>query len=714
MKKKVNIYKNRKIRIYNDQFPKISVIIPNYNYQDFIIERIDSILFQTLPVYEIIVLDDCSTDNSVDIISKKIDSIKEKYPEINIKLVKNKKNSGSVFAQWKKGLSLIKGDYFWIAEADDSCDSEFLEKLFHPFKKDSNLLISYCDSLRIDENNVITHKSCKDLIDIYNCRKWNSSYINDGINEIINSLSYNNTIINVSSVLWKNSKIYNDIFESAKKFNVAGDWYIYCEVLKHGNISYTVSTLNYFRKHSKSVSTIVKKNKEYSEIFEIQESVRKEFNLPKDIVNKQVIRRRMMGFVENDNNKGQKASVAWFVPALLKGSGGHRTIFQNINSLIEAGYKCDVYVGDDESVPCNYLKKSIDEFYGPTNADVYAGWNLVKDYDVVVATAYNTVPPVVKCSCKKKLYFVQDYEPYFFPMGDLYIEAENTYKNDISVISIGKWLSSKMKNEFNLNASFFNFCADLNVYKKLDNIEKEKAICFIFQPNKPRRCDKIAINALKIVKEIEPDVKIYLYGSNGFSISNLDYEMLGIIPIDKCNELYNKCLVGLCMSSSNPSRIPFEMMAAGLPVVELYRENNLYDLPSDGCLLSDATSEAVASALLEVIKNKKLRNELSSNGIKYMKNFPLEYGYNQFVSLFEQFINSNKFSNIDANIIYDKPMFLPTKEVLNVSSRLNLNSSVSATGKVTVLTNESFVRKLARKIIPLKLRKKIKYFVKKS
>lgn len=60
---------------------------------------------------------------------------------------------------------------------------------------------------------------------------------------------------------------------------------------------------------------------------------------------------------------------------------------------------------------------------------------------------------------------------------------------------------------------------------------------------------------------------------------------LNIIPIKECNELYNKCKVGICMSASNPSRIPFEMMSAGLPVVELYKENNIYDLPDEGVLL---------------------------------------------------------------------------------------------------------------------------------
>ena len=155
----LNIYEMNYEKINSSNNKKVSVIIPNYNYQDYIIERIDSVIRQTYPIYELIILDDKSTDKSVDIINEKLKTIKD----IKTKLIINDKNSGCVFKQWKKGINSIQGDYFWIAEADDSSDPRFLEEAMKGFEKDKNVVISYTESARMDENNKITHLDSKDL-----------------------------------------------------------------------------------------------------------------------------------------------------------------------------------------------------------------------------------------------------------------------------------------------------------------------------------------------------------------------------------------------------------------------------------------------------------------------------------------------------------------------------------------------------------------------
>src|ERR1700722_2974587 len=102
--------------------PKVSVIIPNYNHAPYLRQRIDTVLGQTLQDFELILMDDCSTDDSRSIIAEYAND-----PRIRIEL--NKKNSGGTFKQWKKGIALAQGEYVWIAESDDYSDRRFLEKL---------------------------------------------------------------------------------------------------------------------------------------------------------------------------------------------------------------------------------------------------------------------------------------------------------------------------------------------------------------------------------------------------------------------------------------------------------------------------------------------------------------------------------------------------------------------------------------------------------
>ena len=107
-------------------YKKISVIIPNYNYEKYLPDRIKSILNQTYPLYELIFLDDASTDHSVSTFKKSLS--KENKTHLKIQQIINDKNSGSVFKQWIKGVSQRTGDYIWIAEADDLCDKTFYKR----------------------------------------------------------------------------------------------------------------------------------------------------------------------------------------------------------------------------------------------------------------------------------------------------------------------------------------------------------------------------------------------------------------------------------------------------------------------------------------------------------------------------------------------------------------------------------------------------------
>lgn len=370
----------------------------------------------------------------------------------------------------------------------------------------------------------------------------------------------------------------------------------------------------------------------------------------------------------DDEYVSTKKKIAWIIPYPIKGSGGHRTIVQNANALVKEGYECDLYIDEDFISTAEGMKKKIIEYFDECLCGVYIGVKLRKQYDLVFAThAILTTDYTQTCECENKGYFIQDFEPWFMPMGDLYLSMERSYKYNFKGASIGRWLANKIKTEYGSEVKYFNFCADLNVYKPLKTVEKENAVCFIFQPEKPRRCYELGLKALKLVKELRPDIKVYLYGSSTEYNPGFECKNLHIIPITECNKLYNKCKAGLCISASNPSRIPFEMMAAGLPVVDLYRENNLYDMPEDGVLLADSTPEAIATALIKIIDDNAFATKMSKNGIKFMKNYPLEKGYTQFLEIVSSMFDKNYKNTEPIEKIYTKGPVLPSEEVMKVS-----------------------------------------------
>lgn len=232
--------------------PQVSVIIPNYNHAPFLVQRIDSVLNQTFHDFEVIILDDCSPDNSREIIEKY-----RNHPKV-VHIEYNTTNSGSTFKQWNKGINLAKGEYIWIAESDDWADESFLEVLIKPFFEYENLGISYCNSYQIDKNgNMIG-----DFVDFYDSldkKRWNDNYFNKGLNEIENYFISKCIIINVSSVLFRKN-VFNKIGIAHENFKLMGDWMFYLKILQNHDISYISKKLNFFRSHQQNVRSKNNKN----------------------------------------------------------------------------------------------------------------------------------------------------------------------------------------------------------------------------------------------------------------------------------------------------------------------------------------------------------------------------------------------------------------------------------------------------------------------
>ena len=223
---------------------KVSVIIPNYNHALYLHQRIDSVLNQTLQPYEIIILDDCSTDNSVEI----IESYLVKYP--GIQFIKNDVNSGSTFNQWNKGVTIAKGDLIWIAESDDVAEFTFLEKMVEPFTAEKTLSLAFCQSNRMNEQGSVVG-TWLNHTDEFDSELFKNNFLMNGIEFIEKFLIHKNCIPNASAVVFKKN-IYLNVGLTELPLKMLGDWLVWIKILTCGKVAFFSEELNSFRFHSQS------------------------------------------------------------------------------------------------------------------------------------------------------------------------------------------------------------------------------------------------------------------------------------------------------------------------------------------------------------------------------------------------------------------------------------------------------------------------------
>lgn len=226
----------------------VSVIIPNYNHAIFLKQRIESILVQTYRNFELIILDDCSTDDSREIIEHY-----RNHPKV-IQIVLNSQNSGSVFKQWEKGIHLAGGELVWIAESDDYADSQFLEKMVPVLQVDVSIGLAYCNAFIINEKEEVEKQTFADIRNGYTqTAKWSNSYIKDGRGEIKENLLKYCTINNVSGVLFRKAALLNaNPFD--REFKYIGDWYSYLKICNLYKMAYLHEPLNFYRAHQNNSS----------------------------------------------------------------------------------------------------------------------------------------------------------------------------------------------------------------------------------------------------------------------------------------------------------------------------------------------------------------------------------------------------------------------------------------------------------------------------
>jgi glycosyltransferase involved in cell wall biosynthesis len=224
--------------------PTVSVVVPSYNHARFLRRRVESILRQTFQDFELILLDDCSTDESRSILASYIGQ-----PKVRIEF--NQLNSGNPFKQWNKGVRLAQGEYIWIAESDDYADENFLETLVPVLDTYPEVQLVYCRSLRVTEDDSV-NGFADTLFAGMDPNRWIADFRADGWEECRNFMVRGCTVQNASAVLFRKAA-YEQVGGTDESLDLCGDWKLWASMMLIGAFGYVAEPLNYFRFHLSSV-----------------------------------------------------------------------------------------------------------------------------------------------------------------------------------------------------------------------------------------------------------------------------------------------------------------------------------------------------------------------------------------------------------------------------------------------------------------------------
>lgn len=295
----------------------------------------------------------------------------------------------------------------------------------------------------------------------------------------------------------------------------------------------------------------------------------------------------------------------WVMSPPGPGSGGHQNLFRFIDFLEKAGHKCRIYLyTTTDTRSMKSIERGIAEGYPKLKAPME--WlrkdRKMEEADGIFATGWETAYPVFNSPNKaRRFYFVQDFEPYFYPIGSEYVLAENTYRFNFFGITAGGWLSKRLAENYGMKTDSFEFGADSSLYK-FNNSDKRKEIFFYARPVTARRAFELGVMALDIFHQKHPE---YIINMAGWDVSNYNlpfpYKNLKTLKPEDLPEIYNKCAAALVMSLTNLSLLPIELLSCGtIPVVNDGENNRLVSnnkfiayTPNNPVSLANKLSEVV-------------------------------------------------------------------------------------------------------------------------
>ncbi|RLQ23693.1 glycosyltransferase [Seongchinamella sediminis] len=263
----------------DDFAPLVSVIVPNYNHADYLELRLESIFSQSYDNFEVILLDDASTDASAAVLRR----FHQRYPDKST-LVINEENSGGVFHQWEKGLNLARGDIVWIAESDDWCTENFLATLV-PWFENEAIMLAYARTVFMDGEGEQQIWSINEYLHDIDPQRWNRPIVATGPQIVREAFAVKNIVPNVSSALFRTPRQLEILADPEwRRMKTCGDWVLYLHLLRGGMLAYSPEACNYYRIHGDNTSvSSYSQDAFYREHEQVALTVQQYFDVPDSV-----------------------------------------------------------------------------------------------------------------------------------------------------------------------------------------------------------------------------------------------------------------------------------------------------------------------------------------------------------------------------------------------------------------------------------------------
>ncbi|MGG7516336.1 glycosyltransferase family 4 protein [Allorhizobium undicola] len=326
-----------------------------------------------------------------------------------------------------------------------------------------------------------------------------------------------------------------------------------------------------------------------------------------------------------------KMKITWIIPDFVPGAGGHMTIFRLASYLERFGHEVRFLIQNPSVHKTgDHAKERINTHFQPFSGKVelFTGTTPEVTGDALIATDRFTCYPVnAMGGFIRKFYLVQDFEPAFYPSGAEALLTEATYHFDFDCLCAGEWLHERMSRDYGRWSMSWPLAYDAGVYNtgRADVQRSRKRIAVYARFVTPRRAVELAFMALDLLKKRGLDFEVDFFG---WDLGELDvaypYRNHGVLNGGQLADLYREATIGVVFSATNHSLVNKEMMACGLPVIDLDRENVRAIFPDDCMCFAQPTPQGIADAMERLFRDPQEQDRLRAAGMAYVQDFSWE------------------------------------------------------------------------------------------